>query len=160
MGDNEKKSILRSGDLHDSIFVGGASAILLSYSLYHHYFDRNTSVWSMSPFLFPVLISIFGLILSLSLWANARRATERGQDSGASARPRRDLRTAVVLTAISIVYCAVMPIVTFIPSTVIYLAVLFFFLGERKIWKIALLSSISTGAIYALFAVGLNVRLP
>ena len=71
MEKNGKKGLLHQPSCQDAIFVGLCSAGLLIYSLYHHYFDKNTSEWKMSPYLFPTLLSVFGLLLTLSLVADA-----------------------------------------------------------------------------------------
>ena len=60
MEKNGKKGLLHQPSCQDAIFVGLCSAGLLIYSLYHHYFDKNTSEWKMSPYLFPTLLSVFG----------------------------------------------------------------------------------------------------
>ena len=83
MENKNKKSLLKIRSFQDGIFVGLCSAGLLGYSLYHHHFDRNTSEWKLSPFLFPVLISVFGLLLTISLIADARREQKTAEDAGA-----------------------------------------------------------------------------
>lgn len=159
MEKNEKKGLLHQPSFQDAVFVGLCSVGLLAYSLYHHYFDNNTSEWKMSPYLFPTLISVFGLLLTLSLVAdglNEMRSPEQREESSS----KKNLIGVLVLVAAALIYYILMPILTFIPSTVLFLAALFIYLGERKWWKILLLSGITTAAIYVLFGIALNVRLP
>lgn len=159
MEKNEKKGLLHQPSCQDAVFVGLCSVGLLAYSLYHHYFDNNTSEWKMSPYLFPTLISVFGLLLTLSLVAdglNEIRSPEQQEESSS----KKNLIGVLVLVAAALIYYILMPILTFIPSTVLFLAALFIYLGERKWWKILLLSGITTAAIYVLFGIALNVRLP
>ena len=159
MEKNEKKGLLHQPSCQDAVFVGLCSVGLLAYSLYHHYFDNNTSEWKMSPYLFPTLISVFGLLLTLSLVAdglNEMRSPEQQEESSS----KKNLIGVLVLVATALIYYILMPILTFIPSTVLFLAALFIYLGERKWWKILLLSGITTAAIYVLFGIALNVRLP
>ena len=160
MENKGKKSLLRNANCLDSIFVGLCSAGLMAYSLYHHHFDRNTSEWKTSPFLFPVLISVFGLLLAASLMADAVHELRAPEDAEKAEDGRHNLVGALVFIGASIAYYLLMPLIHFIPATILFLAGLFVYLGERKWWKIALLAVITTGAVYALFGLGLNVRLP
>lgn len=160
MENNGKKSLLRNANCHDSIFVGLCSVGLLGYSLYHHHFDRNTTEWKTSPFLFPVLISVFGFLLAVSLMADAIHEAHTPEEAHAKAGKKNNPIGALVFIGASIAYYLLMPILHFIPATILFLAGLFIYLGERKWWKIALLALITTGAVYALFGLGLNVRLP
>ena len=156
-----KKSPLRSAGGQESLFVGLCSAALLGYSLYHHRYDRNITEWRTSPYLFPVLISVFGLLLAVSLFADALHDMKAAEVTEAiEGGSRHNLIGALVFIGASIVYYILMPLIHFIPATILFLAGLFVYLGERKWWKIALLSIITTGAVYALFGLGLNVRLP
>ena len=66
----------------------------------------------------------------------------------------------LVLVAASFAYYFLMQKIHFIAATVLYLLALFLYLGERTWWKLLLLSVITTGAIYVLFGMCLNVRLP
>jgi energy-converting hydrogenase Eha subunit C len=53
-----------------------------------------------------------------------------------------------------------MPVLRFVPATVLFLGALFVCLGERKWRRVLLLSVVAAGAVYALFGLALNVRLP
>ncbi len=154
-----KKSLLRIAEFQDSVFVGLCSAGLLAYSLYHHRFDRNTTEWKMSPYLFPTLISVFGFLLAVSLLADALHEL-RGREEKPAAAGGKNPVGVLVLVGASILYYILMPLLHFIPATILYLLGLFVYLGERKWWKLALLSVLATGAVYALFGLALNVRLP
>lgn len=153
------KKLLQHSCCHDAVGVGSCSLALLAYSLYHHYFDKNTSVWKMSPYLFPTLISIFGLLLALSLMADARQALRNAQDT-AEPFKMSNLRGVFIVIGASLVYYFLMPLLTFTPATMLFLLALFIYLGECKWWKLLLLSGVTTGAIYVLFGIMLNVRLP
>ncbi len=160
MEKKEKRSLLHTASFQDSIFVGLCAAGLLAYSLYHHYFDKNTSDWKTSPYLFPTLISVFGLLLTVSLVMDALQELRSGEAVKKDTGSKRNLVGVLVLIGASLAYYFLLPILHFIPATIIFLAALFLYLGERKWWKIALLSVIAAVAIYLLFGVALNVRLP
>lgn len=159
MDKNGKRGLLHTAGFQDSIFVGLCSVGLLIYSLYHHHFDRNTSEWKTSPFLFPTLISVFGLLLTFSLVMDALRECRSGEGEK-KAGGKKDPIGVLVLIAAALAYYFLMPLVHFVPATVLFLAFLFVYLGERKWWMIALLSVVTAGAIYVLFGLALHVRLP
>ena len=159
MEKNEKKGLLQQPSCQDAVFVGLCSVGLLAYSLYHHYFDNNTSEWKMSPYLFPTLISVFGLLLTLSLVADGLNEM-RSQEGREESSSKKNLIGVLVLVAAALVYYILLPILTFIPATLLFLLVLSVYLGERKWWKLLLLSGLTTAAIYVLFGIALNVRLP
>lgn len=159
MDNKGKRSLMQIASFQDSIFVGACSCALLIYSLYHHYFDKNTSEWKTSPFLFPTLISVFGILLTLSLVTDAVHELRSGDIAEKTGNGKNPVGVLVVIAA-SLAYYFLMPKLHFIPATGIFLAGLFVYLGERKWWKVILLSAVTTAAVYFLFGVALHVRLP
>lgn len=175
MEKNKKKTLLSAPTLKDSIFVGLCSVGLFAYSLYHHYNDRNVGEWKMSPYLFPTLISVFGFLLAVSLFFDARRelrVLNAQEETDEKPAAKKNWVGVGVLIGASILYyimLQVFPVLRlplvgrvprFIPMTILFLLGLFIYLGERKWWKLILLSVLTTGAIYALFGIALHVRLP
>ena len=65
-----------------------------------------------------------------------------------------------VLVLLTAAYLALMGLISFIPATALYLAALIRLLGERRWGLIAAVAVLTPLALYALFALGLNVRLP
>ncbi len=159
MEKNGPQKLLHHAYCHDAIFVSCCSLALLIYSLYHHYFDRNTSGWKTSPYLFPTLISVFGLLLAFSLLMDARQALRASHETAKSS-DKPNINGVLAVIGISLIYYFAMPLLTFVPATLLFLLALFIYLGERKWWKLLLLSGVTTGAIYVLFGMLLNVRLP
>ncbi|HWP50054.1 MAG TPA: tripartite tricarboxylate transporter TctB family protein [Clostridia bacterium] len=159
MEKNGYKKLLRNFHCHDAIFVSCCSLALLIYSLYHHYFARNTSEWKTSPYLFPTLISVFGFLLAFSLLMDALHELQTPEETEKPTGEQK-LTGVFVVIGISLFYYLVMPLLTFVPSTLLFLLALFIYLGERKWWKLLLLSGATTAAIYVLFGIMLNVRLP
>ena len=152
-----KKSPLRSAGGQESLFVGLCSAALLGYSLYHHRYDRNITEWRTSPYLFPALISLLGLLLAVSLAADALRG---GEERGAAEGAPKDRPAPAVFLAASALYRLLLPVLHFLPATALYLMGLFLFLGERRWLRAALLSAAVTAGVFALFGLGLSLRLP
>ena len=60
----------------------------------------------------------------------------------------------------TILYVILIPIIGYCVSTVLYLACMTFFLGERNLVKVITFSIVMTGLMYLIFKVGLNIRLP
>lgn len=158
----KRKKLWQFANFQDAVFVVLCAVSLLSYSLYHHATDKNTTEWKTSPYLFPVLISVFGILLAASLLADAVRDMKaQAMLAGAEeAEGHRDLKGVFVFIAVSVLYYFALPHLKFIAATILYLLILFLYLGERKWWKLLLLCGITTGAIYLLFGVALHVHLP
>ncbi len=158
----KKKKLWQFANFQDAVFVVLCAVSLLTYSLYHHATDKNTTEWKTSPYLFPVLISVFGILLAASLLADAMRDMKNqamlagAEDTGA----HHDLKGVFVFIGVSVLYYFALPHLKFIAATILYLLILFLYLGERKWWKLLLLCGITTGAIYVLFGVALHVHLP
>ena len=172
-GNSVEKRCSKTG-AQEAVFIAVCSLLLLLYSLYHHHFDRNVTEWKTSPFLFPVLTAVFGILLSAALFSEALRERKRGAeqagdgDAGTAGRisgpgmfkKHQTVKSVLLFICISVCYDILLPVLHFLPATVMYLAVLFFLLGERKVWKICASSAAGAAAVYLLFGVLLNVRLP
>jgi hypothetical protein len=61
---------------------------------------------------------------------------------------------------ITIVYVVLIPILGYVVSTFIYMAVLCWFLGAKNLVRIAVFSLIVTAAFYSIFKLWLHARLP
>jgi putative tricarboxylic transport membrane protein len=150
--------VFKNRDIQDSCFIFIAGAALLWYSLSEHYKGPGVE-WKMSPSLFPALVSVLLLLLSAPLLLGGLRQI-RGE------RPARDAKSAVktgpvlISAALSAAYYFLLRFITFIPSTVLFLAALMYLLGERRYWLIALTAVAGSLAVYAFFGLALGVRLP
>ena len=153
---DKKRSLLRSSRFQDGLFVCLCSGGLLAYALYHQHVDRNVTGWKTSPFLFPVLLAGLGLLLSGFLFYDALRGgTENRQPQRSGNR-----WAPLVLTAAAVLYCALLPVLHFLPATALFLSALFLWLGERRPLRAVPLALAVTGLVYAVFALALRVRLP
>ncbi|MGH0052590.1 MAG: tripartite tricarboxylate transporter TctB family protein [Sphaerochaetaceae bacterium] len=126
------------------------SAII--YALREH--QQAKIVWSQSPYLFPLLIALFLLPLSLSLIRSSRKESVHGEQTLFL------VRDTVVVALSTLVYIVVMPYLTFFVSTVLFLFGVFFYLGERRYLLIGLLSLGFPALMYVLFGRLLHVMLP
>ena len=69
-------------------------------------------------------------------------------------------KSKLVITGMTVLYCAIMPRIGFIVTTVVYMAAMTVFLGERKPIKIGLYVIITVGLLYYIFAIWLRIRMP
>ncbi|MFB5663645.1 tripartite tricarboxylate transporter TctB family protein [Alteribacillus sp. HJP-4] len=72
-------------------------------------------------------------------------------------------RNVLITTGLIALYIAVMPIIGFLISTIVYLFVQFCLLAQRKYWNIpifAILAILTSVVIYYTFRLGFELRLP
>ena len=152
--------LVKNKNVQDSCIIFCFGIFLFLYSLSNHY-NGPAVEWKMSPSLFPIMISVFLILLSVSLFFDGLKQIKK-DNSGDKIAAAKDykLRPVLVTIVLSIAYFFLMRVVTFIPSTILYLGGMTFFLGERRYWLIALIAVICTFSIYVLFGLALGVRLP
>lgn len=148
---------LKNRNIQDSILFFLSGGALIRYSLVKHYGGPPVE-WKMSPYLFPILVSVFLLLLSVSLFFDGLYQIRHGGEAGGAGPVK--FRSVLITIALSAAYVVLMRWIGFIPATVIFLAVFIFFLGERRLWLIALVALIATLSIYVIFDTALGVMLP
>jgi len=152
--------ILKNKNIQDSFIIFCFGVFLFWYSLSNHY-NGPAVEWKMSPSLFPILISVFLILLSVSLFFDGlRQIKNETSENKSAAAPVFMLKPVLVTIALSIAYFYLMRFIKFIPSTMLYLAGMILFLGEKRYWLIALIAVICTFSIYVLFDLALGVMLP
>lgn len=155
-------SYFRNKNIQDGLVVLILGLALGIRSVYGLCFSTVKASWIMSPYLFPILISVFALCLGISLMLEGKGQVENAHRHGEQP-PQREpikLRCGLYVVGLSVLYYVAMSTLTFIPATVLYLGGMMWLLGERR-WKvIAPLSILMPAALYILFALALNVRLP
>ena len=157
--DGHKKKFISNPEIQDGIVVLLLGAALLIYSLFMHYTARVQTEWKMSPYLFPVLISVFAILLAVSLFADGKRtmATDEKKKAPDSFR---NFKRVLAVALMAIIYEILMDITGFIPATIVFLMAMFRFFGEKRWWMIVLIATATSLIIYLLFGVLLNVRFP
>lgn len=157
MNNSNKNSFLICKSCQESIIFFILSIALFIYSLTKHYGVMKLE-WKMSPYLFPALISIFLFFLSISLFSDGLRQIKE-KNTVKNGEPVSWKKLILTITACA-VYIIIMPLITFIPSTIMFIAFMLYLLGERKKLFIVLLSVPFSVIIYFLFSVLLHVMLP
>jgi ABC-type multidrug transport system permease subunit len=151
----EKYKMKYNNNILESIIFFISSLLLLAYSLFNHYNNKNI-IWKTSPYLFPVMISIIVFFLSLSLFNIGIKEKMQEGDRKKLNIHFKDVAVTILST---VVYYNMMGFTGFVIATILFLSILFFYFGERRIWLIVVMSTgVSTG-IYVLFSIFLKVML-
>lgn len=156
------QTYLKNKTVQDSAVVLLLGLALGLYSLYSFFHSKVKAAWIMSPYLFPMLIACFAVGLALCMFLEGKHQVDRELAAGAPAPAEGPIEAKKVLRVVemSAAYCFLLPILSFVPATALFLYALMSFMGERR-WKVRLsLALLIPLALYAMFALGLNVRLP
>ena len=142
-----------SSTFWEGVFLFVVSVFGISMSFISHK-DFNVE-WKLSPYLFPLIISFFLLILSISIIMQGLK-----DESEKKEKSKIDIKSLLIFGIVCILYLLVFNFLGFVLSTIILLVLLMMLLGERRWWFILLVSVISSLIIYLLFAKYLSVMLP
>ena len=142
-----------SSTFWEGVFLFVVSVFGISMSFISHK-DFNVE-WKLSPYLFPLIISFFLLILSISIITQGLK-----DESEKKEKSKIDIKSLLIFGLVCILYLLVFNFLGFVLSTIILLVLLMMLLGERRWWFILLVSVISSLVIYLLFAKYLSVMLP
>lgn len=142
-----------SSTFWEGVFLFVVSVFGISMSFISHK-DFNVE-WKLSPYLFPLIISFFLLILSISIIMQGLK-----DESEKKEKSKIDIKSLLIFGLVCILYLLVFNFLGFVLSTIILLVLLMMLLGERRWWFILLVSVISSLIIYLLFAKYLSVMLP
>ena len=142
-----------SSPFWEGVFLFVVSVLGISMSFISHKdFDVE---WKLSPYLFPLIISFYLLILSIAIITQGLK-----DESEKKEKSKIDIKSLLIFGLVCILYLLVFNFLGFVISTIILLVLLMMLLGERRWWFILLVSVISSLIIYLLFAKYLSVMLP
>ena len=146
----------------DGLVVTLLGIAFLAYSVDQFRAMSRKVNWIMSPYLFPMIVAGMAILLGIGIIVESRGKDEKQAKADAEGG-RSTLRRAldvVLVIAMAVLYEIALPYTGFIPATAVFLAVMVLFLGERR-WYIFVPVAVLTPLIlYAIFRLGLNVRLP
>lgn len=148
----DKKSFLKNNRLIEGIVISLLSIFFIVESLKLH----NGQSWALSPALFPLIITISILLFSLSLIIKSLK--EKHADTEAI-RTQGAVKLIFVII-ISILYLIFLQKLHFLISSIIYLFLFLFILGERRWWLLEIISLITPALIQYIFGNLLGVFLP
>ena len=153
---NNIRYYLTNRNIQDGLAFFAGSIGLTIYSFTKHYGTIKME-WKTSPYLFPIIISIIVVLISISLLKVGVKQVN--EESGFN-NIEVDWKGVAVTVVAMLVYSRIMKLVTFIPATIGFLMSMFYYLGERRIWLMALISIIGSLSIYLIFGILLKVMLP
>lgn len=145
--------------IQESIVIFCLGAALGAYSLYSFHTAAVQTSWIMSPYLFPLLLAVFTVLIALSLLLEGLHECAAAEGKAAESGSFQIQKIGVALL-LCIAYAALLPHLNFIIATMLFLAAFIWYLGERRVWLVALISIAMPVLLYLIFAVGLSVRLP
>ena len=155
------REYLKNKNVQESVVVFLLGVALGAYSLISFYTARVQTKWIMSPYLFPLLLSAFSVLLSVSLFAEGRYEVSRERDGETPAKSAPlNYKNVLIVVLMGVAYYVLISLIHFIPASMVFLAAMIWFLGERRWWMIAAVAIAMPLILYALFGLGLNVRLP
>jgi putative tricarboxylic transport membrane protein len=115
---------------------------------------------AMSPYLFPFMVGVsFTALASVLLLQSFGVGITLAPVGGAPGN-RLDWASVAVVTGFSLVYFFLLPLLHFLPATVIFLFALLYVLGEKRLWLDGAISIGTSAMIYVSFGILLNVQLP
>lgn len=146
----------------DGLVVTLLGIAFLAYSVDQFRAMSRKVNWIMSPYLFPMIVAGMAILLGIGIIVESRGKDEKqakADAEGGRSTLRRALDVVLVIT-MAVLHEIALPYTGFIPATAVFLAVMVLFLGERR-WYIFVPVAVLTPLIlYAIFRLGLNVRLP
>ena len=149
---------LKNQKIQEGLVILLLGIALGGYSLYMFRTAAVKTSWIMSPYLFPLLLSVFTILVSLSLLLEAIHEVRAA--AGSDRKGKMNLKSVAVVMLLCIAYAALLPHLGFILTSMLFLAAFIRFLGERRIWLVGVISLVMPLLLYGIFGVLLSVRLP
>lgn len=116
--------------------------------------------WSISPYMLPSIIAVAMILMSVILFFQGLAEQKRmGAEEKKAADPI-NWRGVLGACGLVILYYILLPLIHFLPATVLFLAAFLYFLGERKPLRLVLIPLLTSGVLYLLFDVALSLMLP
>ena len=142
---------------HRRSLIEGLLFLVLSLALLWHALMSHRGLamgWELSPYLFPLLIALLLLGLSLAL---IRAGFQPDADKPAK-KPK--WQPVAVTAGAALLYALLMPRLGFVLATACFLLGMLLYLGERRPLVLALLPLGFSAAVYLVFGRLLHVMLP
>jgi len=153
---DKRKSVIREPMVQDGIFFILFAVALFTYAI-QSYQNDFTKDWSMSPYLFPLVASVLLVCLGAVLLLQGVMAYKKAE---AEPKEKGNLGGVLIVVVMVGLYIFLLPILSFIPASILLLAAFMFFMGERRWYVIGGVSAGVIVVLYVIFSILLNVQLP
>jgi len=146
-----------AGNIRHGVFFLAVAALFGLQGIAVH----DGGQWSLSPALFPLILSGGLAFLSAALIGQALLRIRAGNEGPSlnEGAPVSALRASLTFL-LCLLYALALPRAGFLPASAVFLALFCLLVGERRLRAVAALSLVSPAVIYLLFRHGLNVLLP
>lgn len=141
------------------LFVVITIAFLAAYWHSAHGLPSKSVVFPRFITFVTVPIIIWAIIQSIVEYRTLKNNTEM-TDEQKWGKPLRITKTKLVIVGMTALYVALIPVVGYCVTTILYLGGLSFYLGNRQPVKLALFTFAYFGITYAIFFMWLGIRLP
>ena len=124
------RDYLKNKNVQESIVVFLLGLALGAYSLISFHTARVQTRWIMSPYLFPLLLSVFAVLLSVSLFGEGRFEVGEARRGAEQTKPAKlKLKNVLVVVLMGVAYYVLISLIHFIPASMVFLAAMIWFLG-------------------------------
>ena len=148
----------RSSITNRAAFFEGCLILLAGAALGWHALNRHAQLarvdWALSPYLFPLLVSMGLFILGILLMQEGMKPQHQ------STKQPLHWPTVVMTIGCALCYFLLMPFLGFALATALFLLAMLLFLGERRVLMLILLPLVFSAVLYTLFGKLLHVMLP
>lgn len=141
------------------LFVIITIAFFIAYWYSAHDLPSKSIVFPRFITFVTIPIVIWAIIQSIKEYRVLRDNTEM-TDEEKWGKPLRLSKTKLVITGMTILYVALIPVVGYCVTTILFVGGLSFYLGNRQPAKLALFTFVYFGITYAIFFMWLGIRLP
>ena len=164
---NERKPLLKA-DLISSIVVFGFGLFVFFTGFYIAFYAVNgTKVWYYSPGMFPMVVGFALVVFSIIMFVKKKREGASFTDFSFASivqavRTRKALRLALAILLFAVYVFGTIGRLPFVVATFLYLFVtMTVFRSEGyAIWKLLIISVVTTAIIYVFFGIIAAVPLP
>ena len=163
-----KDNNLLQADLISSIIIFCFGLFVLITGVYIAFFAvSGTDVWYYSPGMFPMVVGFALIVLSVILFRKKRSEGARFVALSFSSiktmiRSKKNIRLLLAITLFAVYVFGTLGRLPFVVATFLYLFVTMIVFRTEKyaLWKIAVISLVTTSLIYFFFGVVASVPLP
>lgn len=154
-----KDKIIKNKDILDGILLSIISIFFIKESFKLH----GNNQWALSPALFPLIVAslvlIFSIIQIIKSINNKNIVKEENMNKEKKMN-KENIKKLILVILISFAYLLILPKLHFLISSILYLAIFMYILGERNLKILILVSIITPVLIQYVFGTILNVYLP